>query len=54
MQAKGDLVAVWAGLDTLHLAAACGWVGGLAILIYAMLGCSTAADLAMVLPRWSQ
>jgi len=50
----GDLVPVWAMLDALHLAAASIWVGGLAMLTYAMLRHSTAADLAAVLPRWSR
>lgn len=51
---QGDLVPVWAGLDALHLAAACVWVGGLAMLAYALLRRSSAADLAAVLPRWSR
>ncbi len=51
---QGDLVPVWAGLDALHLAAASIWIGGLAVLVYAMLGRSTAADLGAVLPRWSR
>jgi copper transport protein len=51
---QGNLVPVWATLDALHLAAASVWVGGLALLAYAMLGRSTAADLAAVLPRWSR
>jgi copper transport protein len=51
---QGDLVPVWATLDALHLAAASVWVGGLAMLTYAMLARSTAADLAAVLPRWSR
>lgn len=51
---QGNLVPVWATLDALHLAAASVWVGGLALLAYAMLRRSTAADLAAVLPRWSR
>ena len=51
---QGTLVPVWATLDALHLAAASVWVGGLAMLTYAMLRRSTAADLAVVLPRWSR
>jgi len=51
---QGTLVPVWATLDALHLAAASVWVGGLAMLTYAMLRRSTAADLAAVLPRWSR
>jgi copper transport protein len=51
---QGDLVPVWATLDALHLAAASVWVGGLAMLTYATLRRSTAADLAAVLPRWSR
>jgi len=51
---QGSLVPVWATLDALHLAAASVWVGGLAMLAYAMLRRSTAADLAAVLPRWSR
>jgi copper transport protein len=51
---QGDLVPVWAGLDALHLAAASVWVGGLAMLAWAMLGRSTAADLASVLLQWSR
>jgi copper transport protein len=51
---QGSLVPVWATLDALHLAAASVWVGGLALLAYAMLGRSTAADLVAVLPRWSR
>ena len=51
---QGDLVPVWAGLDAAHLAAACVWVGGLAVLAYAMLGRSSTADLVAVLPRWSR
>ena len=50
----GDLVVVWAGLDAAHLAAASVWVGGLAVLAYAMLGRSTAAELVAVLPPWSR
>ena len=51
---QGTLVPVWATLDALHLTAASVWVGGLAMLTYAMLRRSTAADLAAVLPRWSR
>ena len=51
---QGNLVPVWATLDSLHLAAASVWVGGLAVLACAMLRHSTAADLAAVLPRWSR
>jgi copper transport protein len=51
---QGDLVAVWATLDALHLAAASAWVGGLAVLTFAMLTRSSAADLGAVLPRWSR
>ena len=51
---QGNLVPVWAALDALHLAAASVWVGGLAVLAYAMLRRPTAADLAAVLPRWSR
>ncbi len=51
---QGDLVLVWALLDAAHLAAASVWVGGLAVLVYAMLGRSTAVELGAVLPRWSR
>ena len=51
---QGDLVAVWAAVDATHLAAACVWIGGLAVLAYAMLGRSTSGDLVEVLPRWSR
>ena len=50
----GSLVPLSATADAVHLAAACVWVGGLAVLVYALLGRAAGGELAAVLPRWSR
>ena len=41
-------------LDALHLAAVAAWLGGLAVLLLAVLPARDAGRLAAVLPRWSR
>ncbi len=52
--AAGELVAVSWPLDALHLAAVCAWLGGLIVLLSAVLPAGRTDTLAGVLPRWSR
>jgi copper transport protein len=51
---QGNLVAVDAPADALHLAAATVWLGGLAAILLAILERLPSSDLAGLLPRWSR
>ncbi len=50
----GDLVAVALPADAVHLGAVSAWLGGLVLLVVAVLRRSDACELAAVLPRWSR
>lgn len=52
--AAGELAALSWPLDALHLAAVCAWLGGLVVLLAAVLPARQPALLAAVLPRWSR
>jgi copper transport protein len=51
---QGGLVPVWAALDAVHVATVSIWVGGLAVLGYALLGRGTARELTEIPPQWSR
>jgi copper transport protein len=51
---QGNLVAVDAPVDALHLAAATVWLGGLAAILLAILERLPRSELAWLLPRWSR
>ena len=51
---QGALVPLTVTVDAAHLAAACVWIGGLALLAGALLARAHASELAHVLPRWSR
>jgi copper transport protein len=50
----GDLVAVALPADAVHLGAVSAWLGGLVLLVVAVLRQPAAVELATVLPRWSR